>query len=417
MSNIQVFNSQQFGAVRTAENSVKDTYMGYIYACEYGDMVKIGSSQRPYQLLCSMIRGAEKYGKTKIGRFALSEPHTNIRENKKIIHQRFMPLRKDGTDLFDISMDDAINAIRDLTLKDETAQIQHSNKIFMDGMKNFVTGVTPTPIFEDKQQDIIAINNVHGYMDDRNNIWLSAEDVAIGFGFTQEKNSVTYIRWETVNAYLHDFGFSQRVGKGSYIPENMVYRLGFKANNQTAVKFQTILADEVLPSIRKHGAYVTTATIESIIADPDSGIKLLQALKESNAKAERERKERLAAQQQVEKLEHQAIEDKPKVIYADAVKGSTSSCLIGELAKMIAQNGYPIGEKRLFQWLRDNHYLCSYGERFNQPYQQYIEQGLFTMKQNVFSVNGEMRTRNTTKVTGKGQIYFINKFIGPSAAT
>ena len=65
-------------------------------------------------------------------------------------------------------------------------------------------------------------------------------------------------------------------------------------------------------------------------------------------------------------------------------------------------------------WLRDNHYLCSYGERFNQPYQQYIEQGLFTMKQNVFSVDGEMRTRNTTKVTGKGQIYFINKFIGQS---
>jgi anti-repressor protein len=65
--------------------------------------------------------------------------------------------------------------------------------------------------------------------------------------------------------------------------------------------------------------------------------------------------------------------------------------------------------------LRDNHYLCSYGDRLNQPYQQYIEQGLFTMKQSVFSVDGEMRTRNTTKVTGKGQVYFINKFLGTQA--
>jgi anti-repressor protein len=103
------------------------------------------------------------------------------------------------------------------------------------------------------------------------------------------------------------------------------------------------------------------------------------------------------------------------VVYADAVAGSRSACLIGELAKMIAQNGFPIGEKRLFQWLRDNHYLCAYGERFNQPYQQYVEQGLFTMKQSVFSVDGEMRTRNTTKVTGKGQVYFINKFLGTQA--
>ena len=156
--------------------------------------------------------------------------------------------------------------------------------------------------------------------------------------------------------------------------------------------------------------YATEATVESMLNDPENAILMLQAY-------QRERKERLAAQQQVEKLEAQAIEDKPKIIYADAVKGSTSSCLIGELAKMIAQNGYPIGEKRLFQWLRDNHYLCSYGERFNQPYQQYIEQGLFTLKQNVFSVDGEMRTRNTTKVTGKGQIYFINKFIGQPIAT
>ena len=190
-----------------------------------------------------------------------------------------------------------------------------------------------------------------------------------------------------------------------YVNEQNLYKVIMRSDKPQAEPFQDWVCGDVLPSIRKHGMYATEATVESMLNDPENAILMLQAY-------QRERKERLAAQQQVEKLEAQAIEDKPKVIYADAVQGSTSSCLIGELAKMIAQNGFPIGEKRLFQWLRDNHYLCSYGERFNQPYQQYIEQGLFTMKQNVFSVDGEMRTRNTTKVTGKGQIYFINKFIG-----
>lgn len=195
-----------------------------------------------------------------------------------------------------------------------------------------------------------------------------------------------------------------------FINEKNLYRVIMRSDKPQAEPFQDWVCGDVLPSIRKHGMYATEATVESMLNDPENAILMLQAY-------QRERKERLAAQQQVEKLEAQAIEDKPKIIYADAVKGSTSSCLIGELAKMIAQNGYPIGEKRLFQWLRDNHYLCSYGERFNQPYQQYIEQGLFTMKQNVFSVDGEMRTRNTTKVTGKGQIYFINKFIGEPQAS
>lgn len=103
--------------------------------------------------------------------------------------------------------------------------------------------------------NIITVANVQGYLDEQNTAWLSAEDVARGFGFTQEKNGVEYVRWETVNGYLSGFGFSQRVGKGDYLPENMVYRLGFKANNETAVRFQSILADDVLPSIRKTGQY------------------------------------------------------------------------------------------------------------------------------------------------------------------
>ena len=191
----------------------------------------------------------------------------------------------------------------------------------------------------------------------------------------------------------------------TFVTESGLYDVIIRSDSEQAKPFRKWVTSEVLPAIRKYGMYATDATIENMLNDPETAILMLQAY-------QKERRERMAAQQEVERLEAQEMENKPKVVFADAVSGSNSACLIGELAKMIAQNGYPIGEKRLFQWLRDNHYLCAYGERFNQPYQQYIEQGLFTMKQNVFSVNGEMRTRNTTKVTGKGQVYFINKFLG-----
>lgn len=200
-----------------------------------------------------------------------------------------------------------------------------------------------------------------------------------------------------------------RTQSAAFVNESGLYALIFGSKLETARQFKSWVTGEVLPTIRKHGAYATATTIESIIADPENGIRLLEALKH-------EREQRAAAEKEVERMEQKSIEDRPKVVYAEAVAGSSSACLIGELAKMIAQNGFPIGEKRLFAWLRDNHYLCSYGERFNLPYQQYIEQGLFTLKQNIFSVNGEVKTRNTTKVTGKGQIYFINKFIGASAS-
>ena len=233
-------------------------------------------------------------------------------------------------------------------------------------------------------------------------------DVCQAIGITNARNVKSRLDEEDV--HLVDTPTAGGTQQITFVTESGLYDVIIRSDSEQAKPFRKWVTSEVLPSIRKHGMYATEATVESMLNDPENAILMLQAY-------QRERKERLAAQQQVEKLEAQAIEDKPKIIYADAVKGSTSSCLIGELAKMIAQNGYPIGEKRLFQWMRDNHYLCSYGERFNQPYQQYIEQGLFTMKQNVFSVDGEMRTRNTTKVTGKGQIYFINKFIGEPQAS
>ena len=115
-------------------------------------------------------------------------------------------------------------------------------------------------------------------------------------------------------------------------------------------------------------------------------------------------------------LEQKIEADKPKTIFADAVSTSKTSILVGDLAKLICQNGYQIGQKRLFSWLRDNGYLVKSGSSYNMPMQRYVEQGLFEVKEsNVQNPDGSVRTTRTTKVTGKGQVYFVNKFISEVA--
>lgn len=110
-------------------------------------------------------------------------------------------------------------------------------------------------------------------------ISVNAEDTAVGFGWTQIKNGKVYVRWETINGYCKELGFSQEVGKDDYIPESVYYLLGMKANNDKAQKYQLWIAKEVLPSIRKHGVYATEDAIDKILNDPDFGIQLLTTLK------------------------------------------------------------------------------------------------------------------------------------------
>jgi anti-repressor protein len=110
--------------------------------------------------------------------------------------------------------------------------------------------------------------------------------------------------------------------------------------------------------------------------------------------------------------------DRPKTIFADAVSTSHTSILIGDLAKLICQNGVQTGQKRLFQWMRENGYLMKSGASYNMPMQRYIEQGLFEVKESsVQNPDGSVRVTRTTKVTGKGQLYFINKFLGNEIAS
>ena len=123
---------------------------------------------------------------------------------------------------------------------------------------------------------------------------------------------------------------------------------------------------------------------------------------------------KLAATQaeQIEEQQKQIEQQAPKVLFANAVETSQKSCLIGELAKILRQNGVDIGEKRLFQWLRQNGYLCSYGERYNQPTQKSMDRELFELKKTTIQKpSGEVLVSMTPKVTGKGQIYFVNKFL------
>lgn len=122
---------------------------------------------------------------------------------------------------------------------------------------------------------------------------------------------------------------------------------------------------------------------------------------------------RLAANQaeQIEQQQKQIEAERPRVLFSQAVETSKESVLIGELAKLICQNGVKIGERRLFQWLRDNHYLCAHGERYNQHTKKAIEMNLFEIRKTTINVGDHTKVRSTTKVTGKGQIYFVNKFL------
>lgn len=195
-----------------------------------------------------------------------------------------------------------------------------------------------------------------------------------------------------------------------YGKESEVYRLTMKSKLPNAEKFQDWVCDEVLPSIRKHGAYMTQETLEKALTSPDFLIRLATNLKE-------EKQKRIEAEQKAELAEQTIKSNAPKVLFADAVSTSQRSCLVAELAKILQQNGVNIGQNRLFTWMRENGYLCSKGQYYNQPTQKSMDLGLFELKQTTINKpDGSILVSTTTKVTGKGQVYFVNKFLGKDAA-
>lgn len=191
------------------------------------------------------------------------------------------------------------------------------------------------------------------------------------------------------------------------IPKGDIIRLIVKAADQSkneeikqkAEKFETWIFDNVIPTILNHGAYMTTETMEQVLLNPDTIIKIAQNLKE-------EQERRKAAELQLE-------QQKPKVLFADSVSASNTTILVGELAKILKQNGVDIGQKRLFAWLRENGYLIKRkGTDYNMPTQYSMELELFEIKEtSVTHSDGHISINKTPKVTGKGQLYFINKFL------
>ena len=226
--------------------------------------------------------------------------------------------------------------------------------------------------------------------------YLVAKDVAEILGYTNPQKAIRdHVDEEdkTVND-----SFTVNGTMPILINESGVYSLILSSKLPKAKEFKRWVTAEVLPSIRKHGAYMTEETLEKALANPDFLIQLATQYKE-------EKEKRLAAEKQIEA-------DRPKVVFADAVAVADDSILIGELAKLIRQNGVEMGQNRLFVWLRDNGFLMKDGASRNLPTQRAMEMNLFKVKERVISnPDGSQLTTRTTKVTGKGQQYFINRFL------
>lgn len=196
-----------------------------------------------------------------------------------------------------------------------------------------------------------------------------------------------------------------REQQANFVNEDGLYDTILDSRKPEAKQFRKWVTSEVLPSIRKHGAYMTEQTIEKALTSPDFLIQLA-----TNLKNEQEKNKLLEAanRDNIRIIEEQ----KPKALFADAVATSQRSVLVSELAKILQQNGIQIGQNRLFAWLRKNNYLCVKGEYYNQPTQKGMELGLFEIKKTTINKpDGSILVSSTTKVTGKGQIYFINKFL------
>lgn len=195
-----------------------------------------------------------------------------------------------------------------------------------------------------------------------------------------------------------------RQGETNFVTESGLYAVILRSDKPNAKKFRKWVTSEVLPSIRKNGGYIAG---QETLSDEELLSKAL-----------------VVAQRKIdEKNNIIAMQDSriqgmiPKEIFADAVATSHTSILIGDLAKLICQNGVQIGQKRLFEWLRENNFLIKSGSSRNMPQQRYVEQGLFEVKEsNIQNPDGSVRITKTTKVTGKGQVYFVNKFLRTSFA-
>ena len=231
--------------------------------------------------------------------------------------------------------------------------------------------------------------------------WFIGKDVAEILGYKKPENAIAvHVDDEDKTTTLIQGTGSNYKSNAVIINESGLYSLILSSKMPKAKEFKRWVTSEVMPAIRKHGAYMNDDVLKQAIQSPDFLIKLATELKEEK-EARRQAEANLQAA-------------KPKVLFADAVSASDSTILIGDLAKILKQNGHPIGQKRLFCWMREQGYLIKRaGADYNSPTQRAMEMGLFKIKETAIShSDGHVSVSKTTKVTGKGQQYFINKFCG-----
>jgi anti-repressor protein len=224
------------------------------------------------------------------------------------------------------------------------------------------------------------------------------KDAATAIGYSNTRKAIrdhVKAKYQREERIVTPFGTQTM----TVISEPGLYQLAGESKLPSADPFQDWVYEQVLPSIRKHGAYMTPETIEKAIYNPDFIINLATQLKDEQAKTAA-----LTADNETMK---------PKALFADAVATSHTTILVGDLAKVIKQNGVDIGAKRLFAWMREQGYLIKrIGADYNSPTQRAMELGLFEVKETAIShSDGHVTVQKTPKVTGKGQQYFINKFL------
>lgn len=246
--------------------------------------------------------------------------------------------------------------------------------------------------------------------DENGKVLFCGSDVARALGYANPRDAINrhckaegVVKRDGVSLTTNQYGaMTEQVTEMKFINEGNVYRLITHSKLPAAQQFESWVFDEVLPSIRRHGAYMTDDTLEQALTSPDFLIQLATKLKEEKAKRA--------------ELEAKVEQDKPKVLFAQAVETAHTSILIGDLAKILKQNGVQTGQKRLFEQLRQDGYLIKGGSSHNMPTQRAMEMGLFEVKEStVNNPDGSVRINRTTKVTGKGQTYFINKFLSETA--
>ena len=239
-------------------------------------------------------------------------------------------------------------------------------------------------------------------VEDGGKVLFCGSDVANALGYSNARDAISkHCRCVAKRDIPHPQSPDKTI-EMSFITEGDIYRLITHSKLPTAQEFEHWVFDEVLPSIRRNGAYMTDSTLEQALTSPDFLIQLATKLKEEKAKTA--------------ELQAKVEQDKPKVLFAQAVETAHNSILIGDLAKILKQNGVQTGQKRLFEQLRQEGYLIKGGSSHNMPTQRAMEMGLFEVKEStVNNPDGSVRINRTTKVTGKGQTYFINKFLSETA--